>query len=52
MKIVIVDDEPLAHENLRYLLKQEANIDIISECSNAIEAFRIIHHKKTGCCFP
>lgn len=51
MKIVIVDDEPLARENLRYLLEQEANIDIISECSNAIEALRVIYHKKPDVVF-
>lgn len=33
MKIVIVDDEPLARENLRYLLEQETNVDIISQCA-------------------
>lgn len=51
MKIVIVDDEPLARENLRYLLEQEANIVIISECANAIEALSVIHHKKPDVVF-
>lgn len=38
MNILIVDDEPLARENLRCLLEEEKDIHIIGECSNAIEA--------------
>lgn len=48
---MIVDDEPLARENLRYLLEQETNVDIISECANALEAIGVIHNKKPDVVF-
>lgn len=43
MKVLIVDDEPLARENLRYLLQQEDDIDIVAECGNAIEAIAAVN---------
>lgn len=43
LKTIIVDDEPLARENLRCSLNQYDRIQIISECSNAFEAIKAIH---------
>lgn len=51
MNILIVDDEPLARENLRCLLEEEKDIHIIGECSNAIEAIGEIHRKKPDVVF-
>ena len=43
MKVLIVDDEPLARENLRVLLAQEDDIDIVGECANAVEAIGAVN---------
>lgn len=43
LKVLIVDDEPLALENLRLQLRDEEDIDIVGECTNAIEAIGVIH---------
>jgi two-component system LytT family response regulator len=41
--VLIVDDEPLARDNLRCLLEQENGLEIVGECGNAIEAIGAIH---------
>ena len=38
LRVLIVDDEPLARENLRVLLQEQPDIEIVGECANAIEA--------------
>jgi two-component system LytT family response regulator len=43
LRVLIVDDEPLALENLRLLLQDENDIEIVGECFNAIEAIGVIH---------
>lgn len=43
LRVLIVDDEPLALENLRLQLQDESDIDIVGECTNAIEALGVIH---------
>lgn len=43
ISVLIVDDEPLARENLRILLQKEADIDIVGECGNAVEAIGMVH---------
>ncbi|CAB5522123.1 Probable transcriptional regulatory protein YehT [Citrobacter werkmanii] len=43
IKVLIVDDEPLARENLRILLQEQSDIEIIGECSNAVEAIGAVH---------
>src|SRR5262249_50711152 len=39
---LIVDDEPLARERLRNLLRHESGFDVVGECSNGAEAVRSI----------
>ena len=34
MRILIVDDEPLARERLRQLLGREPEVEIVGECGN------------------
>lgn len=51
MNVLIVDDEPLARENLRCLLEDIADIEIIGECANAIEAISAIHKLKPDAVF-
>ena len=43
LKVIIVDDELPARENLRCLLENDPEISIIAECNNAMEAIREIH---------
>lgn len=43
LRVLIVDDEPLALENLRLQLEGESDIEIVGECTNAIEAIGTIH---------
>ncbi len=43
ISVLIVDDEPLARENLRMMLAQESDIHILGECSNAVEAIGAVH---------
>jgi two-component system LytT family response regulator len=38
MRIVIVDDEPLARRRLRQVLAGESGVDVVAECSGADEA--------------
>ncbi len=43
VKILVVDDEPLARERIRALLSAQADIEIIGECSTGIEAISAIN---------
>ncbi|WP_209872104.1 two-component system response regulator BtsR [Azospirillum soli] len=45
MKVLIVDDEPLAREELRRLLDEAPDIAILGECANAIEAIGAINRQ-------
>lgn len=51
LRAVIVDDEPLARENLRLMLLEAADITIVSECANAIEAIGAVHRLKPDVLF-
>jgi len=42
IRTVIVDDEPLARERIRSLLKDEVDMDIVGECSNGAEGLAAI----------
>ncbi len=43
MKVLIVDDEAPAREELRALLESEPDVEIVAECANAIEAMAAIN---------
>ncbi|WP_058913855.1 two-component system response regulator BtsR [Entomohabitans teleogrylli] len=43
IRVLIVDDEPLARENLRAMLEAAADIEILAECANAVEAIGAVH---------
>ncbi len=45
LRVLIVDDEPLARETIRGFLNDEADIAIIGECRNGIEAIEIIQEQ-------
>ncbi|KGJ95839.1 LytR/AlgR family response regulator transcription factor [Thalassotalea sp. ND16A] len=42
IRVLIVDDEPLAREGVALRLEQENDIDIIGECANGSDAIRTI----------
>lgn len=43
LRVLIIDDEPLARENLRILLETQRDIEIVGECGNAVEAIGAVH---------
>lgn len=49
IKVLIVDDEPLARENLRVFLQEQSDIEIVGECSNAVEGIGAVHKLRPGC---
>ena len=38
LRVVLVDDEPLARERLRTLLETEADVELVAECADGVEA--------------
>ncbi|WP_459177570.1 two-component system response regulator BtsR [Ewingella americana] len=51
LTVLIVDDEPLARENLRGLLQTDPQIAVIGECANAIDAIGAIHRQRPDVVF-
>jgi DNA-binding LytR/AlgR family response regulator len=51
LRTVVVDDEPLAREELGYLLEQIDGIDIIGEAGNGIEAVATIERLRPDVVF-
>ncbi|PWC35395.1 two-component system response regulator BtsR [Azospirillum sp. TSO22-1] len=51
MDILIVDDEPLAREELRRLLETAPDVRVMGECANAIEAIGAINRQKPDVVF-
>lgn len=45
MTVLIVDDEPLAREELRRLLEEFPDLQVAGECANAIEAIGAINRQ-------
>ncbi|MCH1924724.1 two-component system response regulator BtsR [Shewanella sp. C32] len=48
---LIVDDEPYAREALAELLEQQADIDIIGQCGNAVDAMQTINREQPDLVF-
>ena len=42
---VIVDDEPLARQGIRALLDEDADITVIAECKDGVEAIEQINSR-------
>ena len=42
IKILIVDDEPLAREGVRVLLEQDPEVEVVGECANGREAVKAL----------
>jgi two-component system LytT family response regulator len=51
IRTLIIDDEPLARERVRQLLKDEPEVEIAGECSNGIEAVAAIRATRPGLVF-
>ncbi|ATP28295.1 two-component system response regulator BtsR [Chromobacterium violaceum] len=51
LKTLLVDDEPLARDELRELLAAHGDFDIVGECGNAIEAIAFIHRQQPDVVF-
>ena len=45
IKVLIVDDEPLARQNIRVLLKEDPSIELIGECGSGAEALKAIQKR-------
>ena len=42
MRVLIVDDEPLARQRIRHLLADEADVEVAGEAGNGLEAVQLI----------
>ena len=51
IRTLIVDDERLSRKRIRDLLFEEADCDLIGECSNGIEAIELIRREKPDLLF-
>lgn len=51
LRILIVDDEPLARERLRAMLRGEAEAEIIGECANGPDAVTAIREERPDLVF-
>jgi two-component system LytT family response regulator len=46
VRVLIVDDEPLARERVRSLLAREADVEIVAECADGGEAVKAVRELK------
>ena len=51
IRVLVVDDEPLARSNLIVLLQRDSEIEIMRECGSGMEAVAEIRHKKPDLVF-
>ena len=51
IRALIVDDEPLARNNLAILLRRDADIEVIGECGTGADAVEQIRHHKPDLVF-
>jgi two-component system LytT family response regulator len=51
LRILIVDDEPLARQRIRTLLEEEDGIELVGECSNGVEAVATVRKMKPNLMF-
>jgi two-component system, LytTR family, response regulator len=45
LKVIVVDDEPLARERIRTLLAPESDVQLVAECANGPEAITAIQRE-------
>jgi DNA-binding LytR/AlgR family response regulator len=51
MNCIIVDDEPLAQEVLELFIMRNSHLQLVKKCSNALEAFKILHDQSIDVIF-
>lgn len=51
MKALIVDDEPIARDRVRRMLRDEDDVEIIGECGNGADAASFINERKPDLVF-
>ena len=51
IKTLIVDDEPIARERVRRMLREESDIEVVGECGNGAEAAIFINENKPDLVF-
>jgi DNA-binding LytR/AlgR family response regulator len=51
MKALIVDDNKIARETLKHLIKQIKTIELVAECENALEAYNLLQNKTVDVLF-
>jgi two-component system LytT family response regulator len=51
LRVLLVDDEPLARANLSVLLRQDPTIEIVGECTSGMEALAEIRDKRPALVF-
>ena len=51
MNVIIVDDEPLAHDVLETYINQVPNLNLIGKCYNALEAKEVIQNEQIDLMF-
>jgi len=51
MRVLLVDDEPLALAYLRSVLEAEPDVNIVSECNNGRKALRYIEQNAVDLVF-
>ncbi|MDQ3806015.1 MAG: response regulator, partial [Acidobacteriota bacterium] len=45
VRVLVVDDEPLARQNLRVLLEADAGVELVGEAGSGAEAVRLIRER-------
>jgi len=51
LRALVVDDEPLARQRIRHLLRRATDIDVAGECANGLEAVKAIEDQKPDLVF-
>ncbi|MCP4439940.1 MAG: response regulator transcription factor [Aureispira sp.] len=51
MNVIIVDDEPLAHEILENYISRFPSLNLVAKCNNAIEAFEVLNTQEVDLMF-
>src|SRR6476469_5879037 len=51
MRVLIVDDEPLARKNVTLLLGQSADVEIVGECNSGADALAAIRKNRPDLVF-
>ena len=51
MKVIIIDDEPLARSIVKEYLQSYTNVDVVAECSDGFEGMKAIHQHEPDLIF-